>query len=328
MRNDSKVSDEDLVSILVKPKLSARNHYVCSCPFCGKEKHFYINRGTQLFDCKKCGEEGNIIKLLHHLNKLFMLGEFKSIDRTKITLLNELSKDNDEEDIDLDVPERKLPIGFKRVYSDEYLQGRKIKKSNFKKLEIGYTKLIPSLEDYVIFSIKEDGVCKGYVARCTWTKKRMQDYEKETGKKKLRYRNDKGAKFSNLLFGFDEITEETETVILVEGLIDKITLDNILDLDSSPEIKCCATFGKKISQFQILKLFSKHLKKIILIFDDDAIPEMKKYGVLLSNFFNVEMTYTIGKDINDSSEEDVIGMFDRLMSVENFKRKAVKLIKL
>jgi hypothetical protein len=323
MRNNSKISDEDLKSILGKVKLGSRNHYISDCPLCGKNGHFYIQRDTQLWDCKKCGEEGNIIKLLVAVNKLFLLGEYKSIDRNKITLLTEISEF--EEEIDVETPERKKPVGFKRVYSDKYLENRKINSDNFHKFDIGYTDLKPSLKDYVIFLIKEESEVKGYVARLNWSKEKIKKYEKETGIKKPRYRNDKGAKFSNLLFGYDEINENTNTLILVEGLIDKITLDNILCLDEQDEIKCCATFGKKISQFQILKMLSKNLKKIILIFDDDAIPEMKKYGSILSNFFQVEMTYTIGKDINDSSEEDVINMFDRLMSVEKFNRRAVKI---
>jgi DNA primase len=324
MENNSKISDEDLKSVLGKVKLGSQNHYISDCPICGKTGHFYIKRNTQLWDCKKCGESGNIISLLIAVNKLFLLGEYKSIDREKITLLNEYLKQFDE-DLDTAVSERKKPVGFKRVSKDSYLEKRKLTQSNFQKFDIGYSNLTPSLKDYVIFLIKEDNLTRGYVARLNWSKEKIKRYENETGIKKPRYRNDKGAKFSNLLFGYDEINENTSTVILVEGLIDKITLDNILCLDEQDEIKCCATFGKKISQFQILKLLSKNLKKVILIFDDDAIPEMKKYGSLLSNFFLVEMTYTIGKDINDSDEDDVIDMFNRLMSVEKFNRSAVKI---
>jgi DNA primase len=324
MSNNIKISDDDLKSVLGKVRHGSRNHYISDCPLCGKAKHFYINRDSQLWDCKKCGEDGNIVTLLIAVNKLFLLGEFKSIDRTKITLLNEYVNQFDEE-LDTDVPKRSKPVGFKRVKSDKYLESRKFTKQNFSKLEIGYTSLKPSLKDYVIFIIKEDNETKGYVARLNWSKQKIKQYEKETGKKAIRYRNDKGAKFANLLFGFDEITKNTDTLILVEGLVDKVTLDNILQLDSQEQIKCCATFGKKISQFQILKMLSKNLKKIILIFDDDAIPEMKKYGSMLSSFFDVEMTYTMGQDINDSTENEVIGMFDRLMSVEKFNRKAVKI---
>lgn len=35
-----------------------------TCPLCNKTKHFYINRDTGLWDCKSCGEKGNIYTLL------------------------------------------------------------------------------------------------------------------------------------------------------------------------------------------------------------------------------------------------------------------------
>lgn len=320
------ISDEELKSILIKPRLGSRNHYICSCNFCGKENHFYINRTTQQWDCKKCGEDGNIVKLLHHLGKLFLLGEFKSIERGKIKLLDELNKEETEEDFI--TQDRPLPIGFKRVYYDDYLIKRKFTKNNFKRLKIGYTELIPSLKDYVIFAIEEDGQNKGYVARLNWSKQKCKEYEKESGKKIIRYRNDKGAKFSNLLYGFDEITENTKTIILVEGIPDKVTLDNTLELHKSEEIKCCATFGKKISSKQVIKLcIKKSITKIILIFDNDAIMEMKKFGSLLTQFFDVYITYTFKKDINDSEENEIFEMFDRLKNSELFNRKNVKLFK-
>lgn len=323
-RKESKISDDDLKELLGRVTRGSHNHYIATCPLCGKAKHFYIQRDTQLFDCKKCGEEGNIYKLLLLTGKLFLLGEYKSIDRSKITLLSELML-NEEKEIDINVEERKPPIGFKRVFEDDYLFKRKFKKRNFKKFKIGYTNLVPSLKDYVIFLIEEDGVNKGYVARLNWSKEKIKRYEKRTGKRKPRYLNDKGAKFSHLLAGFDEVNDNTETVILVEGLIDKNTLDNILRLDLHDEVKCCATFGKKISEFQVLKLLSKGVKKIILIYDDDAITQMKKFGSMLSQFFDAELTYTIGGDINESSKKEVIEMFDRLQSVEQFYRKNVKL---
>lgn len=321
------ISDDELKSILVNPRIGSRNHYICTCPYCNKENHFYINRVTQLHDCKKCGEEGNIVKLLNHLGKLFILGEFKSIERGKIKLLDETDKEETEEDYL--TPDRPLPIGFKRVYSDEYLINRRFTKDNFKRFIIGYTDIKPSLEDYVIFAIEEDGKNKGYVARLNWTKDKCKTYEKETGKKIIRYRNDKGAKFSNLLYGFDEVNNNTTTILLVEGVPDKVTLDNILELNLYDEIKCLATFGKKISKLQILKLLSKkNINKIILIFDYDAISEIKKFGSILSEFFEVYMTYTIGGDINDSKIDDVLEMFDRMKPPAEFNRKNVKLLKL
>ena len=35
-----------------------------NCPFCGKEKHFYADVNSGLWDCKVCGEKGNVITFL------------------------------------------------------------------------------------------------------------------------------------------------------------------------------------------------------------------------------------------------------------------------
>ena len=50
---------------------SSSNQAVTDCPFCGKIKHFYINRKTGLWDCKKCGLEGNIEQFLSYYARQF-----------------------------------------------------------------------------------------------------------------------------------------------------------------------------------------------------------------------------------------------------------------
>ncbi len=41
----------------------AADQLILDCPLCRKEKHFYVNRFTGLWDCKKCGESGNLYQL-------------------------------------------------------------------------------------------------------------------------------------------------------------------------------------------------------------------------------------------------------------------------
>ena len=316
-KRDNKIDDEELKDLLDNVRIGPKNHYISDCPICGKAKHFYINRNTQLWDCKKCGDEGNIIKLLSFLGKLFMIGEFKSIDRTKISLLSEIEED-EEPITTLEVKSIKPPLGFKRVFQDDYCESRKLTKRNLKQHKIGYTNLVPSLKDYVIFLVEEDGECKGYLSRYTGNLPK--------GSKKPKYNNAKNCEFSHLLYGFDEITKNTKVVIVVEGLIDKLTIDNYLGLYKEEDVKCVATFGKKISKFQILKLQSKGVEDLILIYDEDAIKEMKKYSLILDEFFNVKVGFTFGGDINDSSRDEVGKIFSRLKSPIEFNKKVVKLL--
>lgn len=317
MKSDNKIDDDELKELLDNVRFGPKNHYISDCPICGKAKHFYINRSNQMWDCKKCGEEGNIIALLSQLGKLFMLGEFKSIDRTRISLLSEYAQ-YDEEIETLEVESQKPPLGFKRVKTDEYLINRGITKRNLKDFKVGYTDLIPSLKNYVIFLIEEDGECKGYLSRY------IKPIQK--GSKRIKYNNAKGVNFSQLLFGFDQINKNTKMVIVVEGLFDKITIDNYLGLHKDDYIKCVATFGKKISHFQILKLQSKGISDLVLIYDEDAIREMKKYSVLLNDYFNVKVGFTYGEDINDSTKKEVFEIFSRLKSPMEFNKKVVKLL--
>lgn len=327
MRNNVTITDKELREVLGQFKKGGTGQYIATCPFCGKEGHFYINRLSQLFDCKRCGEEGNIVKLLKHAGKLYMIGEFKSIDRKKISLLGELALEDDEE-IELNPPKRKLPYGFTRLKSDPYWNDRGFTKKDFNKYKIGETNMFSKFENYSIISVEENGVCVGYLARIKLDKKQIKIQEAETERKVLRYRNDKGAKFSHLLLGIDEINENTDTVILLEGFPDKVTLDRILELDNQDEIKCCCTFGKKLSMSQLLKLLSKGIKNVILIFDYDAIKEMKKYGSKLSELFSsVLIGFTFGKDINDSTEQEVLELFGKLKTPETFKRKTVKTLR-
>lgn len=321
------ITDTELKELFggkVKTGGNNKSHYVSNCFYCNKSNHFYINRKTQLWDCKKCGEEGNIVKLLHFLGKLFLLGDFKSIDRNKLTLLSDYkSEDEDDEEIVLDPEVRMLPKKFYTVDDDEYLSSRGFGADILKKYGIGYCK-DPKLKDYVIIPIYEKNECRGYLGRLNWDRSKIERMKSKGFKKIIRWKNDDGAKFSHLLFGFNEITENTKTVILLEGVPDKISLDIILGLDDQEEIKCCATFGKKISRTQIMKLLSKGVERVILIFDEDAIGEMKKYGKIISQFFNVNITFTYNKDINDSSESEVLEIFDRLHDVHYFDRKFVK----
>lgn len=311
------LSKQDLESLFPRIKNGPRGHIITDCPMCGKSNHFYINRNTNLWDCKSCGEDGNIFKLLAFLDKLFLLGDFKSIERTKIKLLDEYSVEQDD-DVETATEIRKLPLGFKRIYNNEYLKSRKLLEKNFQDNIIGITKLQPRLKDYIIFSINDDEGCKGYVARYS------KPIPESQNKKIPRYRNDKGANFSKLLYGFEKVTQKTDTLILVEGLIDKITLDNFLSLDSNGEIKSCATFGKKISRSQILKILGKGIKNIILIFDGDAIREMKKFSLELNKYFNVKVGFTFAKDINDSTNEEIEQIFYNLKSPRDFNRRTVR----
>jgi len=47
---------------------STDKELVASCPFCGKDSHFYVNKKKGLFDCKHCGKAGNGYTFLQYLH--------------------------------------------------------------------------------------------------------------------------------------------------------------------------------------------------------------------------------------------------------------------
>ena len=295
-----KISDSDLRDLLTNYKLNRTGQYICDCPFCGKERHFYVSKSKQMFDCKKCGESGNIYKLLRHFNKLYLLqgatveqrDELKSIK----TIMLEGSSQNELELAEL--PIIALPKGFRIVPKNRYLNSRGLTSDDIRRYRIGVVRSDDwKIDGYVIIPVFDNGEIRGYVGRYG---------AKQVPKGRLRYSNSVGVPFGELLYGYDEIPDGAECIILVEGCFDKFAVDRVLDLKNSDSVKCVATFGKKISDAQIKKLMKKGVRSVLLLYDFDAVKEMKRYGIELSKYFDVLITYTTKKDIDECSEEEAL----------------------
>lgn len=306
------ISDSDLREILHVKKETRSGQYVCDCVFCGKEDHMYVNKRTQMFDCKKCGTQGNIYKLLRFLEKTYLLGgstieAVETIESVREMLANEI--ENSEVGL-LELPEIKMPVGWKVLKnSNSYLMGRGITPELCKRYNMGTTNMFRKYKNYILIPIRDDGKIRGFIGR--YGSKKVPDG-------KLRYNNSIGTQFSQLLFGYDEITQNTNTVILVEGVFDKIAVDKVLDLWSSEEIKCVCTFGKKISEEQIAKLKIKGVVRVILLYDFDAIKEIKKFGLELENHFVTDITFTNKKDIDECTNEEALAVFTKLYKPRSF----------
>lgn len=312
MNNGKTISDGDLRELLEIEKETRSGQYICRCPFCGKESHLYINKRTQLFDCKKCGEFGNIFKLLRFLDKTYLLqgstiAATDTIESVREMLANEI--ENSEVRL-LDLPEMRMPVGWKVLKnSNSYLMWRGITPELCQRYHMGATDMFRKYKNYVLIPIYDGGQIKGFIGR--YGAKRVPEG-------KLRYNNSIGTEFSQLLFGYDEIVEGTETVILVEGVFDKIACDKVLRLWDNDEIKCVCTFGKKISAEQVLKLKLKGVTRVILLYDFDAIKEIKKFGLELENHFVTNITFTTKKDIDECTESEALAVFEHLYKPRNF----------
>lgn len=316
-----KINDTDLRDLLINPKLNRRGQYICDCPFCGKEQHFYISKETQLFDCKKCGEYGSIYKLLKQLDKTYLLGGATIEVRETINSLRSMLEDELESDeVELkELPVIHMPAGWKvSVASTEYLKNRGITSKDCKRYNIGATDLYRKYQNYVLIPIYDGGKIRGFLGRYG---------AKKVPSDRLRYNNSVGTEFSKILFGYDEITENTTTVILVEGIFDKIAVDKVLHLWDSEEIKCVCTFGKKISPEQSKKLRLKGVTNVILLYDFDAIKDIKRYGLELENYFVTSITYTMKKDIDECSETEAMDVFANLQKPKEFNMDVIGKLK-
>ena len=147
---------------------------------------------------------------------------------------------------------------------------------------------------------------------------------------KLRYKNSIDTDFSCLLYGYDDIIEgETKTVIITEGVFDKISCDKKLRLYEDKSVRCVCTFGKKISDTQIKKLLNKGVENIILSYDYDALKEIKRYGIELTKFFySVSVAVSTNKkDIDECTAEEVLEVFANVMDIGDFNLNVVGRIK-
>lgn len=318
--------DRLAIELLKNVKPGPRQHFIADCPFCNKQQHFYFRRSTTQvdrrgrnktgnWDCKKCGANGSLMGLLARLNRRDLF-EGAPIDiNIDIELITDFQKN---EDIDLSLPSIKMPVGFKRLWDDEYLNSRGFTKQNYSLYQPGITNIVLKYQDYILFPILQDKQPKGFVSRLTWSKPKIKKYERLKGIKKLRYINSKHD-IHKTLFGIDEIVYGvTETVILVEGIFDKKAVDNRLKLQNQFDIKCCAKFGKKISLEQIYHLKFKGVKNIIVIEDSDALKESRENSVLLSKYFEVLVGYIKQGDIDEINKKEFFEVFNNLTNPYHF----------
>jgi hypothetical protein len=301
-----KLSIEVLKSLFIASSFDyKKENLMVKCPWCGVNEFGVSLSEGHRFNCfrkKKCGESGNAFKLLQKLGRLDLI-ENHGLELIKYDekLINIIERKIEDSNLDLAIETIKPPLGFKRAYSNFYLEDRGFEL--FDKFEVGITKLDSKLRDHVIILIKENQDLKGYVARIALNKKQLKALEEKLGRKVPRYKNS-STDFTKLLGGYDELTPNTHTVILTEGLLGKENIDKKLELDSQEEIKCCCTFGAKISAEQIFKLQLKGIKNIILFFDIDVINKIKQYTMeYLNEFDSVQIAYSEFKDDNGGDKD-------------------------
>lgn len=306
------IAHSDLLGLLTNVRPATKNNINASCPICGKSGHFFINVLTQKWDCKKCGRQGGIKSLLFELERMdLMAGPVVDLGKQ----LKKLGNVEEEETIDLDIRTIKMPIGSKKLDYDadtpmvNYLKSRKLTRKDFELYEPSSTDLKERYNGYALLKIKRDFLLKAFIAR--YALDIPEDSEIN------RYDNSR-SEFSKLLFGLDEVNAGTDSLILVEGALDKIGVTTELNLHKEKDFKCLGTFGKKISAAQLLLLNNTGANNIFLMFDArDAVNDMKQKAYTLERTFkNVFITYLYPEDPNEATAKQL------LQALEKAKRPA------
>lgn len=273
---------------------------IARCPYCGKEGKYgvYIGRETArkrpfMAHCFSCGTSTTTLnQTLEAIGRPdLMVAQTVELDaKLDTTALFPLDAE-DEIDDGLGIVE--LPDFYKRTFSHPYLKERGFAYDDYEYFPVGTTgKLNFRYQDYVIFPILDKGDTVGYVARHLWPKLSIDAFNRRAkiaGDYQIRrFRNSTENDFVKLLYNYDAVIEDqTETVVLCEGIFDVVALTRKLDLYESERVAAVATFGKKISQTQIYKLQVKGVRNVIVGYDGDAVDATKKIASDLSRYFEV-----------------------------------------
>lgn len=294
--------------VLIFPKdLVDKKHFISTCPFCGKPKHFYISY-EGLWDCKRCGEVGNIFSLLRKIGRLDLYkNSTKDIEKLNSISLNFFKKSFELEiESDLFINEKiEYPRLTKdiRMMKNLYLNNRGFSEEHYEKFKPKKT-IIEPYNGYVIIPVTENTLDVAYVCRNT-----KSNY--------IRYRNSE-SEFSKFLFDIDSV--ENDTVIIVEGLFGKINLENILRKNGVDGIDVVASFGKKLSNTQLFKLYEKGVKNLNILYDEGTVLTTKNIIKSKINIFQKFNTNVLFHSTLSPDEYENIGDFEvALENATNYK---------
>lgn len=326
--NLSKAEINSLVAE-IKKELGAkedggRKNLIARCPYCRKEGKFGVfigketaNKKRFMSHCFSCGRSTRTLEqLLSAIGRpdLFTSPVTDLDTKLESNLLFPLET---EEEIDDTLGIVQLPDFYKRCFSHSYLKSRGFLFDDYEYFPVGSTgRLNFRFNDYVIFPVIDGGDVVGYVARHTSSKEEIDTFNRKAktdgNYRILRFRNSTENDFSKLLYNYDTVLQdETEVVIIVEGIFDVIALTRKLELYDNKEVAVVATFGKKISQAQIYKLQKKGVLTVIVGYDGDAVQTIKKVAGELSVYFNVFIADIPAhdKDWEDLTDKEVYHVF-------------------
>lgn len=326
---------EEITRHLGAKRDGGNKNLIARCPYCDKEGKYgiYIGKETLrkkpfMAHCFSCGRSTlTLDKLLEEIGRADLMVT-PTADLSAPLDENLLFPLDTDEEIDDTLGIVELPDFYRQVYTHPYLKTRGFAYDDYEQFPVGITGgLNRRFDDYVIFPVVDSGDVVGYVARHTWSKDEIDNHNrkaKRTGEFQIRrFNNSTQNDFVKLLYNYDAVIEdETDTVILVEGIFDVIAITRKLELYDNPHFVAVATFGKKVSQAQIYKLQVKGVQTVVLGFDGDAVSAIKQTATELSEYFDVFIADIAdpSKDWQDLSYTEIFEIFsERLKTPLEYK---------
>lgn len=310
-----------------------KNILLRTCPFCGCGKSkfgIYIgpDMGRKTFGachCFKCGRGYRSLADTLTLLDCEDLIPKQTVDLESTATIGDFDLFVDEIDDNLVTVE--LPEGYKRSYDNRYLKDRGWVFDDYEYFEAGTNRgLERKYEDYVILPIRMNGDIVGFVARHTWSKDDIDNYNETHRFKIRRYMNSTDNGFAKLLYNYDSIDKyKTDTVVLCEGVFDVVALTRKLELYDNKRIVPVCTFGKKVSEEQLYFLQQKGVRNVIFGYDSDARMTTAKIAQELEEYFDVLVADVPdnSKDWDEMSDWQVYKAFaDHLYTVREFNLMA------
>lgn len=320
-----KLTTEKLLELLPDFRLDARGkNLVGICPQCGHNEFGISLEEGHRFGCyrkNKCGFSGNIITLLRYFGKLdeVLQEKVKNLPNRLETVrrMNSLTAQ--------ELPNIAMPVGWKRVYEHSYLESRGFQEIDYERYPVGITNIdAKTKKNYVIFQCIQDKQIKGWVARHRFSKKDLDALNEQRKNNNFpivpRYINS-FSDFGEMCYGIDEVSPLTSTLVIVEGIFDKINIDKLMNIYHQDEIRCIATYKAAVSEGQMGLIHKRgpNINNIILLYDSDVIKSIKHTISVLQGYYNVLIGYHKTKDPGDMNTQDLEEVLENLLTPIEFK---------
>lgn len=234
------------------------------CPSCHKAKNHFlvsINPDKPVFNCFRCGYKGGWAKLIV---KLKGIGFDEANELVKDSHSYKKREKKNESLTPIPLP----PFSPFTTEAIEYLNKRGINDSD--------------IEQYGMYYCSTGEFFNRIIIPIYYNNRQITFLGRAISKSFIRYRGPKGSPLGRLLFNYDAIPKKTEKMVLVEGIFDAIRLARL----GWPVV---ATFGKKISEFQIDLIRNKNPHEVVIYWDSDASKEIKSAFLMLQKHFNTSM---------------------------------------